>query len=99
MGVTVEDGGKTLGCGGVVLHDSDTGELWLKLSKKAKPLAVMTGIKASLKILRQSFPGVAFMCRVKEGFEKGERLVKRLGFERDHLEDDYWIYTWQPQHY
>jgi len=97
IGVTVEDDGVVLGCGGVILHNDELGELWLKLSRGTKAITAMTGIYAGLKILRNSFEGVTLFCRVKDGFDKGERLARRLGFKRDRLEDNYWIYTWQTQ--
>ena len=98
VGITLEQDGEVLGCGGVVLHGSDVGEFWLRMSKKAKPLTAMTAIRASIKILSKSFPGVTMVCRVKDGWDKGERLARHLGFIKDHIEDNYWVYTWQQQH-
>ena len=98
IGVTVEQDGVVLGCGGIVLMSDDMGEVWIRISKKAKPIAVMTGLKAGLKILRNSYKDVALTCRVIEGFEKGHKLVKRLGFVTDRVEDNYQVYTWQQQH-
>ena len=98
VGITFEQDGEVLGCGGVVLHGADVGEFWLRMSSKAKPLTAMITMKASMKILKDSFPGVKMMCRVKSGWDKGERLARHLGFIKDHIEDNYWVYTWQ-QHY
>lgn len=95
VGITLEDDGKTIGCGGVVLHDDTVGELWLRISSEAKPLIAMTAIKAGIKILADSFPGVQLICRVKDNFSKGERLVQHLGFIKDHMEDNYWVYKCQ----
>ena len=98
VGITLEQDGEVLGCGGVVLHGADVGEFWLRMSSKAKPLTAMTAIRASIKILSKSFPGVTMVCRVKDGWDKGERLARHLGFIKDHIEDNYWVYTWQQQH-
>lgn len=98
VGITLEQDGEILGCGGVVLHGHDVGEFWLRMSSKAKTLTAMTTIRASITILSKSFPGVTMVCRVKDGWAKGERLATHLGFIKDHIEDNYWVYTWQQQH-
>ena len=98
VGITLEKDGEVLGCGGVVLHGSDVGEFWLRMSKKAKPLLALTAMKESMKILSNSFPGVKLVCRVQDGWVKGERLARHLGFIKDHIEENYWVYTWQQQH-
>ena len=99
VGLTLEDDdGKTLGCGGVVLHDDDIGEVWLRMSRDAKPLLAYATMKAAIKILAASYPGVSLTCRVLEGFDKGERLATHLGFVKDHIDDKYWVYKCQPQH-
>jgi len=95
IGITVEDDNGILGCGGVVLHDSENGEIWLRLSKTASPLSSVVGMKAGLKILSNSFPDVRLFCRIQDSFKKGHKLVGLLGFTKDHLDDNYWVYTWQ----
>ena len=98
IGITLEDDGEIVGCGGVVLHNGTVGELWVRISRDAKPLLSYVAMKAAIKILVESYPDVEMKCRVLDGFDKGERLAKHLGFTRDHIDDNYWVYTWQPQH-
>ena len=95
VGVTVVDGGQTLGCGGVVLHNDNVGELWLRLSKATGHVTAMRGIVTGMTILKNSFNNITLICRVKAGWTKGERLVHHLGFIKDHMEDNYWVYKCQ----
>ena len=95
VGVTVFEGDRTLGCGGVVLHNDYVGELWLRLSQTTGSVTAMRGIIAGIEILKNSFKDVVLICRVKDGWRKGERLVQHLGFTKDHMEDNYWVYKCQ----
>ena len=97
VGLTFEEDGVVLGCGGVVLHGSDVGEFWARISKKTSAIVAVSSLRAAMTILKNSFPGVTFICRVKDGWTKGERLARHLGFVRDHIEDDYGVYKWQIQ--
>lgn len=95
LAITVENSKGVLGCGGVILYNDTEGELWLKLSKKANKLSVIEAVTTGLKILIESFDGVTFYCRVRQGFEKGEKLVKWLGFKLNRIQDGYGVYIWQ----
>lgn len=95
LAVTVEDDRGVVGCGGVILYDSDNGELWIKLTKRASKIKALSAVLEGAKILMESFDGVRLYCRVREGFDKGKRLVQRLGFTLDRNEDGYEVYKWQ----
>jgi len=98
VGFTFEEDGVVLGCGGVVLHGSDVGEFWARIAKNTKTITILSSLRVAMAILENSFPGVKLVCRVQDGWVKGERLARHLGFIKDHIEENYWVYTWQQQH-
>ena len=94
VSITVEDEKGIVGCGGVILYDSDNGEMWLRLSKRANKLAYIDAILAAIRMLVNAFDGVKLYCRVKQGFKKGERFVRWLGFVLEREQDNYGVYVW-----
>jgi len=92
MGVTVLEDDKVLGCGGIVLNDNNNGEVWLKVSKSTNPRTIVAGVLAGFKIIKDSFPDVTIRCRALNGFDKGHRLIRRLGFVEDFRMKDCVVY-------
>lgn len=95
VAVTYEHDGKIEGCGGVVLYDDGNGELWIRVSQKVHPMKAVRIIRDAFGIIKEVFPDVKLWCRVREGFEKGRRLIEWLRFQFESLQDGYEVYTWR----
>ena len=83
IAITVEDEMGVVGCGGTFFYDDCNAELWIRLAKRVelKTMSIVDSICAGIKILT-SMPDVKFYCRVRDGFRKGEKLAKWLGFKK-----------------
>jgi hypothetical protein len=101
--LTLLDGGEAIACGGVVTMFSTSGEIWLRLSKKAGPHAVrelktqMYRWISELKLNRLQATGPA-------AWKELPRFLEWLGMQREGIlrrfgpnGDDYFIYSWVRQ--
>jgi len=95
LSVTLEDRGRPVMCGGVIVYDDDNGEAWLRASRSCSPREIVEAALSGLKILLGCFDTMQIWCRVRTGFTKGERLIKWLGFIYQYQDDSYGVYLWQ----
>ena len=86
LAVTGVKDGKVIGCGGVhPVEDSDSGELWLRLSPeyKYKPETVRC-VRDGLKIIEETYPFTRLNVSVKCRFKKSIKLLESFGFVLMH---------------
>jgi hypothetical protein len=84
-----------IGCGGIAPIE-DKWEIWVSLPKKTrvKPFTVARAVYDSFQIMRRSVKE-EIISHVVDGFKKGEKMVKFLGFRKNgnQLENDGIIYN------
>ena len=75
--------GKFIGCAGLAPTD-DKWEAWIALPKKTmiKPFTVARAVYDSFQVMKESVKE-EIVSHVIDGFEKGEKMVKFLGFQKN----------------
>ena len=68
-------------CGGIIMIDETFGECWLLIPKSAYGIIIYRAIIKKLSELMKQCKFRRLQAFVLEGFDHGENLVKRLGFE------------------
>ena len=78
---TATDNGVPVACGGVL----KTGEAWLSVDEKMDKAKLVRILAVGKRIIEQEFD-FPIWCRVRTGFEQGERLARHFGLTPSETE-------------
>ncbi|MCK5504210.1 MAG: hypothetical protein KAJ10_03565 [Thermodesulfovibrionia bacterium] len=80
-GYTLMMDGEPIACGGIALLDPTYGECWLFVPRHDHGIVVFRHVLRMLQRLIDEHKFRRLQAHVVEGFDEGEFLMKRLGFE------------------